>query len=182
MFKILALLSLPIGTGQTVFNLQNTEFTLQDGSSTPNKFTLVLGEGTVSFDEKKAREYIKDRGKLYAVRNGVEEPMEVSFDILWTAIKGSTTTELTIIDVLKRTGGAAAWVSSDATSCNPFALNVVIDFDPECTGEVAEDITNIVLPDFRYESIQFDAKAGTIKVTGKCNAKEAIITRIPQTT
>jgi hypothetical protein len=44
---------------------------------------------------------------------------------------------------------------------------------PQCTGDQEE----IVLEDFRWESLDHDLKAGTISCTGKCNKKTATTLR-----
>jgi len=161
------------------FDLKNALVRLIDGTSpVPNKLDIKVGDGTVSFDETVVREYVRDRGRLSTVRNGQEEPMDVRLDLLWEFLKGATTTVITPEDALKKRGGAASWVSSDADTCAPFALDIEIWYDPDCA---ADDIEQIILPDFRYEKLTHDAKAGTISCTGKCNAVEATITRSAQT-
>ena len=161
------------------FDLKNATVRLADGDSPQNKLDIKVGDGTVTFDETKVMEYVKDRGLLSTVREGDEEPMDVRIDIVWEFLKASTITDTpTVEDALKNRGGASAWVSSDADECAPFALDIEIFYDPDCT---TEDIEQIILPDFRYEKLTHDLKAGTIQAQGKCNATEATITRIAQT-
>lgn len=153
---------------------------VRDGGS--NELTIKLGEGTLTYSEKVDRQYFKDRGILDSVRNGDEQPMEVSLDSVWEFItsNGATTTPTpTLEDVLKRRGAASAWVSVSDDVCQPYAVDIAIIYDPECAGTYGEDV---VLPEFRYESIDHDIKAGTIKLTGKCNATEAVPTRTHTTT
>lgn len=163
------------------FDLKNAIVRFIDGAvgtGKPNKLAIKIGEGNLTFNEKKMREYTLDRGKLYGVKDGNETPMEVSFDFIWETLKSNTTTVITPIDALKRRVGAAAWVSSDSDLCNPYALDMQIWYDPNC---VTERIEEIVLPDFRYESLDYDTKSAIIKSSGKCNATEASITRYAQT-
>lgn len=163
------------------FDLKNALVRLVDGTpTTPKKLTLKVGDGTVSFDETVTREYVRDRGLLSTVRNGQQEPMDVSLDLMWEFLKASTTGDSAITpeDALKKRNGAADWVSSDADTCAPFALDIEIWYDPLCS---ADKIEQIILPDFRYEKLAHDAKAGTIQCSGKCNATEATITRSAQT-
>lgn len=164
------------------FDLKNAIVRFVDGATgtgKPNKLDIGIGEGNLTFDETKMREYTLDRGKLSAVRNGNETPMDVSLDFIWTFLKANTTTAaITPVDALKKRIGAATWVSSDSDLCNPYALDIQIWYDPQCATDKIEDI---VLPDFRYEKLAFDTKAGMIKCSGKCNATEASVSRAAQT-
>lgn len=165
----------------TQFDLKNAIVRFIDGSTgtgKPYKLDVKVGEGNLTFDETKAREYTLDRGKLSQVRNGNETPMDVSMDFIWEELKSNTITRVTPIDALKQRVGAANWKSSDSDTCAPYALDIQIWYDPTCQTQLIEDI---ILPDFRYEKLNFDLKAGTIKMTGKCNATEATITRAVQT-
>jgi hypothetical protein len=161
------------------FDLKNAIVRLVDGTGTPNKLDIKVGDGTITFDETVVREYVLDRGLLSTVRNGDQAPMDVRLDLLWEFLKAYTTTDtITPEDALKKRNGAAAWVSSDSDSCAPYALDIEIWYDPQCSTDMIEQI---ILPDFRYESLAHDAKAGTIQCSGKCNATEATITRVAQT-
>jgi hypothetical protein len=160
------------------FDLKNAIIRLVDGTGSPNKLQIKVGEGTLTFDETKAREYIRDRGRLSTVRNGDQDPMDVSFDLIWEFLKGATTTIITPEDFLKQRGGASAYISSDTDVCAPYAVDIEIWYDPTCSTDKIETIT---LPDFRYEKLSHDAKAGMIKCSGKCNATEATVVRTAQT-
>lgn len=165
----------------TQFDLKNAIIRFIDGAvgtGKPHKLDVKIGDGNLTFDETKIREYTLDRGKLSTVRNGNESPMDVSMDFIWEELKSNTTTKVTPVDALKQRVGAATWVSSDADLCSPYAVDVEIWYDPACMTQLIE---NIILPDFRYEKLAFDTKAGMIKCSGKCNATEATITRVAQT-
>jgi hypothetical protein len=134
----------------------------------PHILEVKIGEGTMTYDEKRKMEYILDRGRLSTVRQGDEEPIDVRFDFIWeflTAI-GSATVP-TIEDALKKRGPAANWISSATDQCEPYALDVFINYEPPCTGVDSEQI---YLTDFRWEGLNHDFKAGTVAVTGKCNS------------
>lgn len=141
----------------------------------PHELEVKVGEGNMSFTEKKTREYVKDRGKLSTVRNGDEEPVEVRLDFIWEWLKADTGFTPSIEDVLKQRGEAAAWVSSSTDQCEPYAVDMIIDYVPPCTAEKKEIIT---LADFRYEELAHDAREGTISTTGKCNITEATVARV----
>ncbi len=163
------------------FDLKNAIIRFIDGAvgtGKPNTLDLKIGDGTLSFDEMVPRIYTLDRGLLSGIRNGNQAPMDVTLDIIWEFLKSNTTVVITPEDALKQRGGASTWVSSDADACNPYALDVQIWYDPQCQ---IDEIEEIILPDFRYEKLNHDAKAGMIKVTGKCNATQATINRHAQT-
>ncbi len=166
----------------TKFDLKKTTVYMVDGATgtgKPNKLALRIGDGNIEFDESKVREYVKDRGVLYDVRDGDEEPMDVTLDIIWEHLKASSTSnDVTPEDFLKFRGGASSFVSSDSNACRPKSIDLWIVYDPACS---TEEIEKIELPDFRYEKLNHNAKQGMLKCTGKCNATEATITRSAQT-
>jgi hypothetical protein len=141
----------------------------------PHKLEIKIGNGTLTYNERRKMEYVMNRGLIDTVREGDEQTMEIRLDYMWEflrAVSGAGTP--TFEDALKRRGEAANWISSSADKCEPYSVDLVIEYDPPCTGV---DIENIVLPEFRWESLSHDPKAGTVAVTGQCKAKEAIITR-----
>lgn len=156
-----------------MFDLKNATLLLRGG--TLGQFIAVLiGNGNITYDEKRPIEYIKDRGLLQTVRLGDEDPMDVKFEFEWihiTAVSGDMVP--TIEDALKQRGPASTWLSSDADACTPYAVDVVIKYLP-CVADTPE---TTILPDFRYEGLNHDAKTGMISCTGKCNAIEATSTR-----
>jgi hypothetical protein len=140
-----------------------------------NMITLKIGEGTLTYNEKRNMQYTLDRGRLDEVREGDEVPMDVKFDVVWDYIKGSSValSPPSPSDAMKKIGNASAWVSSDTDACKPYAVDLVVTYVPACTGDQEE----IILPDFRYEDLAMDLKAGTISCSGKCNAKQATVLR-----
>ncbi len=142
----------------------------------PHELEIKIGEGTLTYDEKRKMEYILDRGRLSTVRLGDEEPIDVKFDFIWEFLTAIDDSHIpTIEDVLKKRGEAANWATSAADVCEPYALDVVILYTPDCTGIDPEQIT---LSDFRWESLAHDFKQGSVAVTGKCNNLVATASRI----
>jgi len=137
---------------------------IKDGTGTPLEIVVKIGEGNITFSEKRAVEYTLDRGTLDTVRLGDEEPVDVSFDFTWEWLKSSTltTTSDNIRDIIK---GVTPYVSTSSDDCEPYACDIEVAFDPAC-GDIDE---TIVLADFRYEEMSYDLSAGTVSVTGKCN-------------
>ncbi len=141
------------------------------------RLLLKIGDGNCSYDEKRAIEYKKDRGKLDTVRLGDEEPIDVKFDLRWEFLKseaGDPTSIPSVEEVLKKIGAAVDWVSSSADPCEPYAIDILVVFTPPC---IAIDPEQILLHDFRYEQLSHDFKQGMISCTGKCNRIVAEVTR-----
>lgn len=174
-------------------DLKNATISFRDGDSpTPNEIAVTVGQGNLTYVENRAIEYTLDRGVLDEVRLGDQAPLEVSLSFTWTYIRGtmaggSSSTDFgsaasagsavpTVEDVLKQKGAAASWVSSDSDACRPYCVDIVVVYTPPCTG----DMETIILPDFRYEQLSHDLSAGTISVSGKCNATEALADRDAQ--
>ena len=157
-------------------DLKYATITVRDGSSTPNSIEVKIGEGNLTYSEKVERIYELDRGKLDTVRDGDEQPVDVSFDFQWEYITTlSSATVPTLEDALKRVGAASGWVSTDTDACAPYAVDIQIEYVPNCqpTGN-SETIT---LADFRYEELNHDLRNASIACTGKCNVTEATAVR-----
>lgn len=136
---------------------------------------VKVGDGNVTYTETNEYNYDLDRGNLDTVREGDQQPMEVSMDMTWeflTAISGAATP--TLEDALKNRGPAADWISSSSDACEPYAVDIEIEHIPRCSGEYVEVIT---LPDFRKESLEHSIEDSTISTSGRCNATEAIVSR-----
>lgn len=143
----------------------------------PRQLTVKIGEGNLTFNEKNTIEYKKDRGLLSTVRKGDEEPLEVSFEFWWEFLKASTGEDPSIEDVLKKRGEAADWLTTSDDICEPYCVDIVVLYTPECS---TLDIEKIELKMFRWETLNHDLKQGQLSCSGKCNIKEAVITRIAQ--
>lgn len=143
----------------------------------PNRLEVKVGDGTLTYNETKNREYKMNRGRIDRVRNGDEAPLEVSMTLAWTYIKAYTTDAIpSVEDALKNRGPAAAWVST-GQGCDPFSVNLVIKNAPvACVGE-SYPVETITFPEFRYEKLNHDAKAGTVACDGKCNVTEPTVVR-----
>lgn len=148
---------------------------IKDGTAvTPLEIEIRTGEGNLTFDETRNLEYIRNRGKLDTVREDDEDPVEVSLDTLWENITSSTGDPITPVEAIKGKGGASSWVSVGSDPCEPYAVNIEIEYEPACTGVQNE---TILLPEFRYTGISFDMSAGTIAFSGSCNVTEVTTTR-----
>jgi len=162
-------------------DLKQVIFKIKDGTTVPNEITITVGEGNLTWSEKKNIEYKLDRGTLDSVRLGDQAPVEVSFDIRWDFIMGSTATGAlpTPYEALTNSGTAASWASADtADPCNPYAVDLEFVHTPACTlTGTLNDVETITFTDFRYESIDFDFSSGQISVSGKANIEAPTVVR-----
>jgi hypothetical protein len=137
---------------------------------------INIGEGTLTYDEKRKMEYQLNRGRLNTVREGNEEPVDVRLDFLWDFLRSASGATIpTIEEAFKKIGAASGWISSATDKCEPYAVDVIVTYTPPCTGIQPEQI---ILKDFRWESLNHDAKGGSVAVTGKCNIKTATVARL----
>lgn len=140
----------------------------------PHQIDVVVGDGNCTYDEKRGFKYVLNRGRLDTVRQDADMPVDVTIDATWEFLRGDTDDPPTIEDVLKQRGNASTWVSSSDDPCEPYAVDVEIEYDPPCPGIKRELIE---INDFRYESFSHDLLKGTLAVKGKANVTDAIVTR-----
>ena len=173
-------------TGRTlnVNDTNNIEFTPAWGANTPaavdvitfeaQRIDVTIGEGNLTWTEAKEYEYLLDRGDLDTVKEGDEQPLEVSMEFVYEHILTGTSETVTAVDAVKGTGGASEWVSSSSDLCEPYAVDVEVVHCVPCGSDEDERIT---FPDFRFESLEYDLGEATIAVSGRCNVSEATPTR-----
>lgn len=158
-----------------VVNIRDAEVTVSSGGS--EEATLHIADGNVTYTERRNIEYIMDRGKLDEVRNGDEAPVEVSINATWKYV--DTTSGAGADDdvetIVKGTGGL---VSTDTDTCRPYACDIEIACAPDCSGSGVTTSKTITLPDFRWESFEFNVKDGTIAISGKCNTTAATVVNV----
>jgi hypothetical protein len=140
----------------------------------PQRLEVKIGEGNLTYSEKKEYEYLRDRGDLDTVKEGDEQPVEVSLEFVYEFIRSSSGGDITPVDAIKQIGGASAWISSDADQCTPYAIDMRAKHCVPCGTDEDEDV---LLQDFRWESLDYDLGSATIAVAGKCNISSATVTR-----
>ena len=171
-------------TPATTSPTTNLTFTPAWGAETPAQADVItfisqrievkVGEGNITWTEAKEYEYLLDRGDLDTVKEGDEQPLEVSLEFVYEHITTGTSEDITPVDALKQQNDAAEWVSSSADLCEPYAVDMVVMHCVPCGSEEDEQV---VFADFRYESLEFDLSEATIAVSGRCNVSEATPTR-----
>jgi hypothetical protein len=129
-----------------------------------NMLEVKIGEGTLTYSEKRAVTYVLNRGRIYTVKLGDDAPVEVSLDFIWEFLRSPVGDPPTVEEALKQIGNASDWVSSSTDQCEPYAVNITICYIPPCG-----DSERIELSDFRWESLDHDLKAGTVAIKGNCN-------------
>lgn len=142
----------------------------------PNFVDVHVGEGTCSYDEKRKMEYTRNKRRIYSVRTGDEEPMDVSLDFLWEYLSSVDGEPVTIEEAVKQEGAGSTWVTSGSDPCEPYSVDILISYIPPCTGEDTRE--DILLKEYRWESFAHDVKAGTVVTKGMCKIPQAVKTRI----
>jgi hypothetical protein len=158
-------------------DLKNATINFKSGGTGSNLKTLEIkiGDGNITWAEKRNMEYTLDRGQLDTVREGDEVPVDVKIDLVYEFLTAATgDTVPTPEDVLKHRGPASTWISSSSDPCEPFAIDVEVVYTPACGGE---DPETVLIQDYRWEQLDHDPKAGTLSTSGKANVKEATVTR-----
>ncbi len=155
--------------------LKKATLRIKDGAVSPHSLTIKIGDGNLTWSEKRNIEYKLNRGVVDEVREGDDVPMDVRFDAVWSFIKSDTGEAITVEEAIKQVGAASGWTSSDADTCRPYAVNLEFTYDPDC-GTTKTEV--IVFPDFRWEDVQHDPKTGQISISGKCNATKPTVTRV----
>jgi len=178
--KFNGMLATPWAPAYVQIDLKDALLRIKSGNS--QALIVRIGEGNMTYTERVEREYTLDRGTLDEVRDGDEVPVEARFDFIWDFISspssGSDSTGTpTVEDALKNTGAAADWTSSDSDACRPYAVDLEVEYIPNCATGDKETIT---LSDFRYEQLDHDLRAGTVAVSGRCNVTKVTAVRAAQ--
>lgn len=135
---------------------------------------IKLGDGNLTWTVNREYEYQLDRGNLDTVREGDQQPLDVTLDSVYEFITTGTGETITPYDAVNGTGGASEWVSSSTDPCEPYAVDVEVEHVPPCGGAETE---TTVLPDFRYDTFEADLDAATLSMTGRCNVVKPTVTR-----
>jgi hypothetical protein len=156
-----------------LIDLKFATFQITDGSDPPHALTVNLGTGNLEYTESRAVEFVKRRGELDTVREGEEQPVELSFQFAWESLTATQAGEPpTVEDALKRRGPSAGWASTAADPLAPYCVDVVVTYRPPCGGG---DQT-IAFAEFHYEELAHSMADATVDVKGKCNTVQASVT------
>lgn len=163
----------------STIDLKGTTIRLRDGTpTTPNYIDVKIGEGTLTWNEKREIHFNKSRGDLDTVRIGDDIETDVAFQFEWSFITASSGDPPTVEDVLKHRGAAASWLSATPITQDPdapFSINIDILYTPIC-GDVEPE--NYIFPQYHYTSLAHDIRNGTVDCQGQMNSTEPIVTRV----
>ncbi|MEJ2659031.1 MAG: hypothetical protein P8012_17885 [Desulfobacterales bacterium] len=129
-----------------------------------------MDEGDLQFSEAQEVKPILDRGKISLLRQGAEQLVDVSFSFKYQGLKGST--EPTPYEVLKGTGTASSWASTN-TDSEVRTLDIDFEVNDPTTDTLVETIS---LAQFFHEKIEFKEgeEANIISVSGKCRSVDVV--------
>jgi hypothetical protein len=149
-------------------DLKKCTLKIQDGASTPHSTTVTVGEGNLTYTIARTIEYILDRGTMDKVREGDEVPCKVSFDLVYEFYTSDTAggEPATPAEAIQGVGAASAWTTTGADACEPYAVDIIVEYNITCGTTLDETYT---FSEFRFEQLDFDIKAGTISCSGSCN-------------
>ena len=140
----------------------------------PQRITIKIGEGDLSWTESRELLYDLDRDLLDTVRLGQEQPVEVDLAFIFDYVTTESGQAVTPVDALKRIGEATEWVSSAADLCEPYAVDIYVIHCVPCGTDEDQDFT---FTDFRYESLEYSIQDASIAVSGRCNISSVPTTR-----
>lgn len=134
---------------------------------------VKIGEGNWTHAENREYNYDLDRGNLDTVREGDQIPMDWTLDLTWeqlTAYPGVDTP--TVEDAFKRKGPASDWENAADDPCEPYAVDIEIEFALPC-GDVPIEV--LTVPAARFETLDHDLDAATISASGRANVLEPVM-------
>lgn len=160
-----------------VINWSQCRVFFKDGTTpTANTLEISLGEGNCTWTVAKQFQYMLERGNLGDVRKGDDVPVDIAVDSKYEFLKASSASgNPTPYEFVMQEGVAEDYISTDADDCAPYAIDVIMLYQPDCGSETKNE--KVTFSDFRAESIECDPKAGTIKFSGKCNITKPDIER-----
>jgi len=144
--------------------------------TSPNSITIKIGEGNLTYSEKRPVEFKLDRGNLDTVREADQEPIDVSFEFTWEYISAESGASVpTVEDALKRLDNASAWFNAASDPCRPDSVNISVDNDPSCAS-VEKEVTEIT--EFYHETLDHDIDSGQVSCAGRANNQYAVNIRL----
>ena len=151
----------------TVKVARDGQLTLRDNNTpTANTFIVDYEAGDFSFsDDKTERIVIRDRGVIVGLRKGDESVASFSFTCFmrdFTDASGAT-----IVDIIEKTGSAAAWVSTGGTGYEQYLLDVILTVEGTDHGDDADHTLTLEKCFLRWEFAE-SKDGNAITVTGEC--------------
>ena len=141
----------------------------------PQKLTIKIGDGDLSWNETRDIIYDLDRDLLDGVRLGAQQPLTIDLAFVFEYITTESGKVITPIDAIKRQGEASEWVSTDSDLCNPYAVDILVEHDIPCGTDLDQDF---LFQDFRYDDLNYSIQDASVTVAGSCNVTEVVSTRL----
>jgi len=141
----------------------------------PHFINVKIGEGNISYTEKRNVEYKLDRGRIDSVRLGNDSPVEVKVSFTWESLASLTNDPPTVEEFLKRTGPAADYVNAASDPCTPYSVRLIVTDTPPCTTVAP---TLYQFDNFLWEELAHDVKNAQVDISAKCNIAFAQVTRV----
>jgi len=148
-------------------------------SGTGSDFIAIrIGEGNLSYTAKRNIEAKKSRGNLNQLREGEEEPTDISFQFVWDSMISSGSEPPTLEEVLYNEVG---WTSASSTDSNaPHTVNLQIVRSITCkkpNGIIVNDGETYNFPEFAFTELAHSLKDSTVDCKGISNRVRPTVTR-----
>lgn len=151
-----------------VVDLKNATVKFSDGTSTPNTLTIKMDEGNLTYERKREVKVKRDRGQLDYFQEGDKQPVSLSLEGRFAAIRSSSGDAVTPIEFLEKEGAASAFVST-SNACEIDTIDIIVQLRYAC-GSMQDEV--ITFADFAFESYGGNFKDGTLSVQGVCNIEK----------
>ncbi len=155
-------------------DLRNCTVKFVDGAVSAHTISLHIDDGNIQWTRKRNIEAKKDRGILSYLKEGEQEPLDVSLECRFDVLTSNSGDEVTPYEFLEKLGGASAYTST-SPACEPYTIDIFVYNDNVCTGTTLDEIHQF--SKFAFTEIGGDYKAGTLSVKGICNSLRPISTR-----
>jgi hypothetical protein len=153
-------------------DLRNT--TLRIAERSGSYIDVKIGEGELTWSEKRQIDFVKSRGELDTVRENEEVPLELSLVFIWEHIMAGSGEPVTVEDALKKRNGASGWTSTSTDTKAPYCVNILLYNVPPCTGVQTE---TILFQQFHWIELAHSLKDATVALKGNCNTTQALVSR-----
>jgi hypothetical protein len=135
---------------------------------------VKIGEGALTWSEKRQIDFVKSRGELDVVRENEEVPLELSMVFIWEHITSAGGEAITVEDALKKRNGASGWTSISTDTKSPYCVNILLYYTPPCPGVPLE---TILFQQFHWIELAHSLKDATVALKGNCNVTQALVSR-----
>lgn len=151
-----------------IIDLKNATIMFSDGATTPHTLTIKLDDGNLTYERKREVQVKRDRGQLDYFKEGDKQPVSLSIECRFAAIRSSSGDAITPIEFLEKEGAASAYVST-ANLCEIDCIDIIVQLRYAC-GSMQDEV--ITFSDFAFETYGGNFKDGTLSVQGICNIEK----------